>query len=667
MSVKNLNLLFMSLFFAITCIAQKKDKVKFGAVSNNEFNTPDTGIYKNADAIYIFDKGSAKMEGNTKGFFSIIFERHVRIKINNANGVDASTISIPFYTSQGLDEKMLVLKGITFNLDNNKISETELTNSIVFTEKLNKNVSVKKFTMPGVKAGSIVDITYKTKSDYLNTFQSWEFQHKYPIMLSEYIVDIPDFFNYVKAMNVKSKFVLDEKSSYNATFNIIDNSGYSTDRATLDGTVSVNKWQLVNLPGLKEEIFTSSIDNHISKITFQLNGYQFPNMPYKPLKENWSKISTNLLESESFGASIYNRTGYLDDILKKNNLSSGTDKEKAIKIYEYVRDNFTCTKTYGIYILEDGIKNLIKNKNGSAADINLLLTGLLNKAGLNTSPAILSTRGHERVHTDFPLMDKYNYVISAVFFENESYFLDATQPYLSFGNLPLKCYNGSVRILNTDATAAELETHNVIEQKTTTIIGIPHEKDKLDIAIKTDYPYFESSRIREIITKNGKEAYIKDLKTKINSDYTIDSVTVLNIDDKKEKIIVNFYIKVALDNDVNYLNPLFTEEQSESPFKSETRYYPVELPYALNNVTITNITLPDGYEISEAPKSEKVALVESVVQYNYLIAKKKNEIQLNCIHNVRQTNFDAEDYSNLKSYYNYIVNKSKEQVVIKKL
>ncbi|MDA3615862.1 transglutaminase domain-containing protein [Polluticaenibacter yanchengensis] len=648
-------------------LLKKKDKVKFGVILASEFNTPDTGIYKSADAIYIFDRGSSKMEGNTKGFFSIVFERHLRIKINNANGVDASTIEIPFYTSQGLDEKMLALKGVTFNLENNKVSETELTNNIVFTEKINKNVSVKKFTMPGVKAGSIVDIFYKTKSDYLNNFQPWEFQHKYPIILSEYEVLIPDFFHYVKAMNVKSKLHLDEKSSYNETFSIIDNSGISTDRATLSGNVTVNKWQLINLPGLKEEIFTSSIDNHISKVTFQLNGYQFPNMAYKPLKEDWPKVSKNLLESESFGAPIFTRTGYLEDILKSKNLNTGSDKEKAQKIFEYVRDNFTCTKTYGIYIAEDGIKNLLKNKNGSAAEINLLLTGLLKKAGINTSPAILSTRGNERVHTDFPLMDRYNYVISSIFFDNESYFLDATQPYLSFGNLPLKCYNGNVRILNNEVSVAELETQHVIEKKITSIIGIPFEKDKLDIAIQTNYPYFESSRIRENIQKNGKDNYIKELKSKINNDYTVDSVSILNIDDKSEKIVTNIYIKVPLTEDVNYLNPLFTEEQSESPFKSDTRYYPVELPYAINSVINTNITLPEGYEISEAPKSEKVAFMESLVHYNYLVAKKKNEIQLNCVNNVKQTFFEAEDYPHLKSYYNYIINKSKEQFVIKKL
>jgi hypothetical protein len=86
---------------------------------------------------------------------------------------------------------------MAFNIEAGKIVSTELTADQVFTDKYSNRLQYKKFSVPGAKAGSVVDVTYVIESDFLNSLQPWAFQGSYPCYWSEYEVAFPFFFNYV--------------------------------------------------------------------------------------------------------------------------------------------------------------------------------------------------------------------------------------------------------------------------------------------------------------------------------------------------------------------------------------------------------------------------------------------------------------------------------------
>ncbi|MBK7562357.1 MAG: transglutaminase domain-containing protein [Chitinophagaceae bacterium] len=67
--------------------------------------------------------------------------------------------------------------------------------------------------------------------------------------------------------------------------------------------------------------------------------------------------------------------------------------EKARKIFEYVRDNFTCTN-YNRRTMDQTLRNIVKTRNGSVAEINLLLTAMLKFADIDADPVMLSTRSN---------------------------------------------------------------------------------------------------------------------------------------------------------------------------------------------------------------------------------------------------------------------------------
>ena len=56
-------------------------------------------------------------------------------------------------------------------------------------------------------------------------------------------------------------------------------------------------------------------------------------------------------------------------------------------------------------------KEFLNTRTGNAANINLFLCSMLNEAGIQASPVLLSTRDHGKILKDYPFQQFINYVI----------------------------------------------------------------------------------------------------------------------------------------------------------------------------------------------------------------------------------------------------------------
>src|ERR1700733_8586508 len=107
--------------------AQDKSNYKFGKVTASDFNLPASKLDSGANAVIISDIGSTSFEGNTKGFFTLVFTHYMRVKIMNKNGFDIGSHNIYLYhNEEGEYEKMSAVRGSTFNLENGIVVESRL-------------------------------------------------------------------------------------------------------------------------------------------------------------------------------------------------------------------------------------------------------------------------------------------------------------------------------------------------------------------------------------------------------------------------------------------------------------------------------------------------------------------------------------------------------------
>ncbi|RZK18649.1 MAG: transglutaminase domain-containing protein [Pedobacter sp.] len=114
------------------------------------------------------------------------------------------------------------------------------------------------------------------------------------------------------------------------------------------------------------------------------------------------------------------------------------DLSKAKAIYNYIKKQVKWDNYYGIYSA-DNIKKSLDNRSGNTADINLNLIAALSAANLDAEAIILSTRENGTINKLYPVISDFNYVVAKVNIGEKSYLLDATEPLLPFGLLPLRC------------------------------------------------------------------------------------------------------------------------------------------------------------------------------------------------------------------------------------
>ena len=108
---KYLIILFLSLFLQVN--AQQKSSVKFGKITKEDFNVIPPASDSDANAIIIADIGESNFRTNPQSVLSLKYNRFSRIKLINANGFDAATITIPLYKGAHSTEKLEDFKAYT--------------------------------------------------------------------------------------------------------------------------------------------------------------------------------------------------------------------------------------------------------------------------------------------------------------------------------------------------------------------------------------------------------------------------------------------------------------------------------------------------------------------------------------------------------------------------
>ncbi|MGZ5135381.1 MAG: hypothetical protein ACXWCG_09530 [Flavitalea sp.] len=363
--MKRLLVLFIVILFtSVNSNSQDKAKIKFGNVTAEDFKPTAYGVDSSASAVVIADIGSTEIVGNNTASFSLLFKRFRRARVLNKSGYDIGNIEIGLYSNGDAEEELENLKAVCYNLENGKVIETKLEGkSAIFTDKINKNLVIKKFTFPNMKEGSIIEFEYKIKSDFIFNLQPWEFQGEYPCLWSEYNVAMPSFYSYVTLTQGYHPYLIKDVKQSRSNFNMADiRTTGATERASFTALVTDFRWVMKDIPALKEESYTSTLSNHISRIEFQLSSIGEP-FQYQKVMASWDMVAKELMEDEDFGAQLKKDNGWLNDVIDQAVNKATTELDKTRNIFAWVRDNFTCTN-YNRKYLDQPLKNVLKAKPG---------------------------------------------------------------------------------------------------------------------------------------------------------------------------------------------------------------------------------------------------------------------------------------------------------------
>jgi hypothetical protein len=632
----------------VNCTLAQKSPIKFGVIPLEDLKMTVYDKDSSASAVILADYGEAYIRVSSVSAM-LNFERHVRIKILKKEGLKWADASVPLYHSGSSEEKVIRLKATTYNLDNGKLVESEMSKDAVFKEKFNRNYRIQKFTLPNVKEGSVIEYSYTVSSDFLFNFPDWQFQYDAPVRWSEYWAMFPDFCIFEKYMQ-----------------GYIPSTSYEVNsKNTVDFKTEAHHWISKDVPAFKAEPYMTCEDDYVSKINFALARINIPGQLSREIMGTWSKFNSDLIESDNFGRAITG-SGFLKK--KAEEITGGiTDPmQKVTAIFNYVQSTLEWDGTKDKYA--DNLKDVIEKKKGTAADINIILASMLEKVNVPSDMVLLSTRDHGFIRQQYPMEQQLNYAICLVKIGDKTLLLDATEKYLPIGILPERCLNGlGLVISKTNHGWIDIEP----KVKAKTVISSELTLDGAGLVtakINLTCDGYDAYRLRDTYYKKGEADYVKGFLADKNWDIAKSEFQNIKEINSPPQQIHEFTIDeyATLAGNVIYLNPFVTGQTKDNVFKQPTREYPVDFGSPIEKVYMSKITLPEGFAVDELPKPKIIILPANGGKYSYNVTQMGNTLNVVSMLQINKSLFVQDEYPYLREFYNQMIAKQAEQIVLKK-
>lgn len=626
---------------------------QFGKIPQEQIDITTCSYDPTADAVVLSDIGKSSFTRTDEGF-DLLFERITRIKILNDAGKKYSEIAIPFYYQGDIQESVEIHKASTYTITNGKISKiTNLDLKSCYTENLSENWRDRKFAMPDVQPGSIIEYSYSIQSPYKFNLHDWEFQWDIPVLYSAYEVRMIPFYSYVWL--IQGRQSLDEYKSYEDREQIDQHYGSATYHDV------VYKFGLKNLPAFNDEAFIPSRSDYIIKIDFQLANINPLSGGQITIMTTWPELIKEYTKHDDIGKYAKKSEKSSDDILNPDSLLGKTETQKFNFIVNFAKDNFKWNHENSQYASQSP-SDFQKKKIGNCADINLWLVGALRKAGLKADPLVLSTRKHGRILIDYPFSSDFNAVVAYTNVGNQNVLADATDPFCPNNKISIQYMNDKGLLLRNSDSLVWLSLQSpAISTKNTAIkidsIGL--KQCAQVVLTSTDY---EALKFRNNYA-NHRADLLKDLKEK--NYQIIDSSLIIKYETDRTHpfaYMYNLSRKSEIINGKIYIQPFLNEVLSENPLKQKVRTYPVDLTYPVTRTYTSEIKIPDGYMIQYLP--EKVTISDELFDLNYTAAQNDSGINVVFVYTLKHSVYSADQYSRIKGAFDQIVKKGSEKIVL---
>ena len=575
--IKNIHILLLFLSFVQFSFSQE---IEFGKVSREELLEKVYSKDSSANAAILYRNQKTYYTSNASGL-SLITVIHERIKIYNKEGFDKATVSVKLFKTPGSRENIGKLKAYTYNLEDGKIKKSELEKKQVFKSEYSYNYNEVKFTMPDVKEGSVLDITYKITSPFYFSIDEFRFQFDVPVKKLYAQLRTPKVVNF--------------KESPKGYITIMPKRSTKRD-VGMNMTANILEYDLADIPALKEESFVNNINNYRSGVIFELTSIVVPGERPQYYSTTWGDVAKTIGNSDDYRNEL-DRTNSFDDSLDEIIAGKTDGMEKMESVLKHVKESIKWNGIDGKYF-QNGIKKTLKEKKGNAADVNLTLVAMLRYAGLDANPLVLSTR--DNLVPFFPTIDKLNHVIAYVELNEKRYFLDATEEFSDINMLPLKDYNWQGILVNNNKMVWKKVSIKSPDTGISQYIidAKIDEEGTLEGGLKARYTNHTAYQFRnKYKDKQDLDTYLI-AKEKSLEDIEISEYEAENAETYEGNVTESFKFfkeaSVDMIDDKMYVVPSLFLKISENPFKLEERQFPIDFGYPKKERYMVNIEVPSG-------------------------------------------------------------------------
>lgn len=652
--MKKLFFLIITFLLSIAIVyAQENYTEESGKITQYEMDITEYPNDPDAEALMIYNNGYYRFIFDDHQGFMLAMTTHTKIKIFSQAGVKYADFEIPlFIENNRLGDSFKLEEATTYNYENNTLTKDKLDEKNIFEEQINQKWFRKKFTMPNVKAGSIIEVKYTVTTPFFVNMRTWKLQQKIPVLKSNLQYRAIPYYEYVYQIKGLSKLDI-----FNST---VDNTeirhGYMVYKEL------VYNFGLKNIPAFRDEDFITSEKDHMTAITWQLSRINYPQGGKQDYITTWPELTQNLLKENEHGKYINNARKEARKILPTLQIDGLSDLDKVKTITQYVKNNYNWNGYYGKYSTQK-VSDLLKNKSGSVADLNLFLTGLLQEAKLDAFSIISSTRDNGMIDKSYPFGHLFNYTLAKVDINGKQIFLDATDPLLPYNIVPSRCVNTLALVIK-----PKVEEWAFIIQKAPSYL-----QKNITIKLNGDGKYMANAEYTSLgdEARHYKSKYLGDdekLIDYIQSSEKLEKITNLTIDNEKKDNTFAFQFEfenpIEIVDEKMFIQPFCNLQTKQNLFNQKERKLPIDLIHIIGRRYNSNIAIPEGYTIEHLP--DKMNIDNDLVNISYNAKQEGDTLNIQAAFSFKKNIYEPKDYNSLKNLYTRMLNRFEEMIILVK-
>ncbi len=669
---------YLIILFVLISATLTAQNFKYGKVSKEELAEKQNASYPEADATVLYRDYKVKFDYTQGQGFTQTVTVHERIKIYNKQGFDWATRNYIVYDN-GSDRENFDVKGVTYNLVNGSIEKEKLQKNAQFEERLNKYRVNNKFTMPAIKEGSIIEYEYTLVSPF-SRISDIDLQFTIPINKELVELRVPDYYVYNIQTNPKATvnfdFELDSREREvvfrarsglgTANYGSYNSNNSATSAGTSTYKENIYLLDHTNIPPLKEENFVDNLQNYQARSLWELAMIKDPNGVPETFATTWEAVTKSVYEDDDFVNEI-NKSDYYQTDLASALQAATSEEEKMAMILNLVKSKVKWNKYVG-YFPEKGVKKAYKEGTGNAGDINLMLVSMLQNAGLNAYPVLVSTK--ENGIPVYPTREGFNYVIAAVSANGKMYVLDGTDPFSNVNMLPERAMNWQGRLIRPDGTSDWVGLYPGYISQKLTYVQAEIDGDNVSIKVRERKGDHFAKAYRSNFANTNVESQVNAIDTG-NEAVVITEFEAKDLASTKENMSISYTansnsLVEEIAGDL-YMSPMLYFAQTENPFKDDKRAYPIFFEYPKSQKYNISIKIPEGYKVKSLPQAIKADLANNTGSYTYLLQEAPGILQLAVSLDINTPIILPQDYEYVKGMFSQITEKEKEKIVFTKI
>lgn len=366
--------------------------------------------FPNAAAVILKREGTVHLDEDSRSSF---IEVYSRIKILTQEGVDFGSISLPssdYMRVKNLEGRTHLPDGTVVELPKDATFEKEFSDYY--------GSSVVSCAMPEVAKGAIIEYRYRTYFDSIFFPRMWFFQSEIPTLESRVSFEIPKNIAFAPLIY---------KTLSNVEFKEETRETVSGGRLT---------YTAFKLPPVPEEA---------SRFPFRDLAYRTMLLPisrrrYDGMKislfDNWKNSVDLVWGTRQWGYLHFMGDSGAAKKQAKSLAGSGTDAERAARIYRWVRDEIDTQPFGSVWVDEVTADDVVRHEEGDMTEKALLLHSMLDSVKIDSDIVWVNPKTRSRVEQNIPDPTQfYRVLVRADLGKEGPVFLDPCDRTLAFGAL----------------------------------------------------------------------------------------------------------------------------------------------------------------------------------------------------------------------------------------